>query len=484
MKGLVGSFTSAIPMNLYSNTPTDRAIDAVANIQHFPYWQTTIDPYVTPEIDPYHQSDVLIIGGGFTGLWTAVQLSQRFGNLQITLVDKSSLASEASSRNGGFIHQTLTHGFENSLHHWPAETEKLIDLGRINFQELRNFIIEQKIECDWHDAGELEIALNESQISSLKEQVLKANSLNLDWQFLNFDELQERIHNPKFLAASFDPTGVATLNPAKLAHGLIRYLEQRGMKLYQNIEIKEIRTDNDTCLSKHANGVIRSGNVIVATGAHFFAHSLTKMRTVPIYDYSIVSRVLKDEELAKLGWSNREGVIDTGNQFHYYRLTSDNRILWGGYAANYHYGNTIDEALTYQQKEFIQLAEDFFELFEELTDLQFEYGWGGVIDTSSNFVPFFQKSHKGKVIQAAGFTGLGVASSRFAADVILDLLFDQNTARTSLKFVQKKPLPFPPEPLRSLSIWLTRKSLIKEDLTGKRNLWLKLLDRLGVGFDS
>lgn len=471
-------------MNLYSNTPTERANNAVANIQHLPFWQTTIDPYVTGDIDSYYQCDVLIIGGGFTGLWSAVQLSQRFPYLQITLVDKSSLASEASSRNGGFIHQTLTHGFENSLQHWPEETENLIDLGRINFQELRNFIIRNEIECDWHDAGELEIAYNESQISSLKEQVRKANALNLDWQFLDFEEVQARIQNPKFLAASFDAHGVATINPAKLARGLITYLEQRGVKLYQNTEIKQIRLENDICLSQHQNGVIRSEKVIVATGAHFFAHNLTKMRTIPIYDYSIVSRVLRDEELSRLGWSNREGVIDTGNQFHYYRLTPDNRILWGGYAANYHFGNTIDDSLTYQQKEFIQLAEDFFSLFEELTDLEFEFGWGGVIDTSSNFVPFFQKSHQGKVIQAAGFTGLGVASSRFAADVILDLLFDQNTDRTSLKFVQKKPLPFPPEPFRSLSIWLTRKSLIREDLTGKRNIWLKLLDRLGVGFDS
>lgn len=471
-------------MNLYSNTPTDRAHSAVAKLQHIPFWQTTINPYVTREIDATHQSDVLIVGGGFTGLWSAVQISQRFPQLEITLVDKCSLASEASSRNGGFIHQTLTHGFENSLQHWPEETERLINLGQINFQELRNFIIEQKIECDWHDAGELEIALNESQIASLKNQVRKANELNLDWQFLNFDELQERIRNPKFLAASFDPEGVATINPAKLARGLIMYLEQRGVKLYQNIEIKQIRLENDMCISSHPNGVIRSGKVIVATGAHFFAHSLTKMRTIPIYDYSIVSRVLKDEEMSLLGWSNREGVVDTGNQFHYYRLTPDNRILWGGYAANYHFGNAIDDSLTYQQQEFIQLAQDFQSLFEELAHLEFEFGWGGVIDTSSNFGPFFQKSNKGKVVQAAGFTGLGVASSRFAADVVIDLLFGQNTERTSLKLVQGKPLPFPPEPFRSFSIWLTRRSLIKEDLTGKRNIWLKLLDRLGVGFDS
>lgn len=470
--------------HFYSHTPTDTARAAVANIQHIPFWQSTLSTYQTELIDIDHTTDVLIIGGGFTGLWSAIQLRHRFPFLKVTIVDKSSLASEASTRNGGFVHATLTHGFENSLNHWPEETHTLIDFGRINFTELRNFVLENEIECDWVDAGELETALNASQVEELKHQVAKAHELGLDWKFLAFDDLQQRISNPKLLAASFDPHGVATINPAKLARGLITFLEKQGVSLYQNTQIQNIQLDNNVCISTHPTGAIQSSKVIVATGAHFFARNLTKMRTIPIYDYSIVSRTLSEDELTKLGWKNREGIIDTGNQFHYYRLTPDNRILWGGYAANYHFGNKIDDSLTYQNNEFAQLAEDFFSLFEEFTHLEFEYGWGGVIDTSSNFVPFFQKSHKGNVVQAAGFTGLGVASSRFAANIMIDLLFDQKTERTSLQFVKSKPLPFPPEPFRSLSIWLTRKSLVREDRTGKRNCWLKLLDWLGVGFDS
>lgn len=470
--------------SIYSLPPTDRAKESVANISYQPFWQSTIDRAETVSIPPTHSTDVLIVGGGFTGLWSAIQLRTRFPYLGITLVDKAEFAGEATSRNGGFIHSTLTHGFENSLHHWPEETPELIRLGNDNLQEIKSFIDEFGIECDWVDGGELEIALDSSQVDDLKLQVAKAQELNLDWKFLDYEALQSRVQNPKLLAASFDPHGVATINPAKLARGLIRYLEGRNVQLFQNTEVQKITLKDNICIVEHHSGEIRASKVIVASGAHFFAHSLSRMRTIPIYDYCIVSRVLDAAELDMIGWDNREGLIDSGNQFHYYRITPDNRILWGGYAANYHYGNKIQDSLIYQQHEFEQLAQDFFSLFENLAHLDFEYGWGGVIDTCSRFVPFFHLSHKSKVVQAAGFTGLGVATSRFAAEVMIDLLFDVQTPRRKLSLVREKPVPFPPEPLRSLSIWLTRRSLLHEDKTGRRNLWLRILDACGVGFDS
>lgn len=468
----------------YSNPPTLRARTSVKNIAHLPFWQTTVEPFETPEIDSLVTTDVLVVGGGFTGLWSAIQLATRFPYLSVTLVDKATFAGEATSRNGGFIHATLTHGFENSLQHWPRETQTLIELGYENLNAIKTFVKEHSIDCDWVDAGELETAFTDTDVRELQQQVAKANHLGLKWQFLDEETLNSRIRNPKFRGASFDPDGVATINPAKLAHGLVNYLKSVGVKLFQDVAVTDISVQHDMCTATHQSGVIRANKVIVATGAHFFAHPMSRLRTIPIYDYSIVSRVLKPEEVGLLGWSNREGIIDTGNQFHYYRLTPDNRILWGGYAANYHFGNAINEKLTYPQQEFEQLAEDFFSLFDQLQHVDFEFGWGGVIDTCSRFVPFFQKSHAGKVVQVAGFTGLGVATSRFAADVMVDLLFELETKRSTLSLVRKKPLPFPPEPIRSFTIWLTRASLVREDKTGRRNLWLRLLDALGVGFDS
>ena len=175
---------------------------------------------------------------------------------------------------------------------------------------------------------------------------------------------------------------------------------------------------------------------------------------------------------------------DLGNQFHYYRLTADNRILWGGYDAIYHYGRRIDGSLDQRPETFELLARQFFETLPQLEGLRFSHRWAGVIDTSTRFCAFYGTTHRGRTAYALGFTGLGVGASRFGADVMLDLLAGEETERTRLEMVRKKPLPFPPEPLAWIGIQLTRWSLARADETGRRNLWLRLLDRVGLGFDS
>ncbi len=132
-----------------------------------------------------------------------------------------------------------------------------------------------------------------------------------------------------------------------------------------------------------------------------------------------------------------------------------------------------------------RLAGHFFTTFPQLEGLRFTHRWGGVIDTSTRFCAFFGSAHRGRAAYAAGFTGLGVAASRFAADVMLDRLDRDHTERTDLHMVRSTPLPFPPEPLTAAAINATRWSLNRADHHhGKRNLLLKTLDSLGLGFES
>ncbi|MHB1820859.1 MAG: FAD-dependent oxidoreductase, partial [Streptosporangiaceae bacterium] len=190
-------------------------------------------------------------------------------------------------------------------------------------------------------------------------------------------------------------------------------------------------------------------------------------------------------QMRSIGWENRQGIGDAANQFHYYRLTADNRILWGGYDAVYHFGNKIAASLDQRPETFEMLAAHFFETFPQLDGLKFSHTWGGVIDTCSRFSAFFGTARGGRLAYAAGYTGLGVGATRFGANVMLDLLAGQPTERTELKMVRSKPLPFPPEPLRAAGIGLTRWSLARaDDNDGRRNAWLRTLDRVGLGFDS
>ncbi|KRF26097.1 hypothetical protein ASG95_17720 [Phycicoccus sp. Soil803] len=205
---------------------------------------------------------------------------------------------------------------------------------------------------------------------------------------------------------------------------------------------------------------------------------------VPVFDYVLATEPLTNAQLEKTRWDPAIGVADSGNQFHYYRQTADNRILWGGYDAIYHYGRSIREEHYDRTETFETLARHFFETFPQLAGTKFTHRWSGIIDTSTRFCAFFGRVHRGRTAFAVGFTGLGVGASRFAADVMLDLLDGQLTERTELAMVRTKPLPFPPEPIAWLGIQVTQWAMRRHDATGRRNLWLRVLDRLGLGFDS
>ena len=232
-------------------------------------------------------------------------------------------------------------------------------------------------------------------------------------------------------------------------------------------------------------GDVSAGRVALATGT--FSPLLRRLRyyLIPVYDYVLVTEPLSATQLASIGWAHRQGVGDSGNQFHYYRLTRDNRILWGGYDAVYYYGGKVAAAKDQRPATFRKLAEHFFQTFPQLQGVRFSHTRGGVIDTCSRFCAFFGTWHRGRLAYAAGYTGLGVGASRFGARVLLDLLGGEPTERTELAMVRTKPIPFPPEPLRSAGVHLARWSLAQADQhEGRRNLWLRTLDRVALGFDS
>jgi glycine/D-amino acid oxidase-like deaminating enzyme len=171
------------------------------------------------------------------------------------------------------------------------------------------------------------------------------------------------------------------------------------------------------------------------------------------------------------------------NRFHYSRTTADGRILWGGFDAIYAYGSGLDNEQ--RDRTFADLSGHFFTAFPQLEGVRFSHRWGGAIDTCSRFFAFYGTALDGRVAYTVGHTGLGVGASRFGAGVALDLLAGADTEATRLRAIRAQPFPFPPEPLRWAAIELTRNRLAAADRRGgRRGLWLRTLDRLGLGFDS
>ena len=166
------------------------------------------------------------------------------------------------------------------------------------------------------------------------------------------------------------------------------------------------------------SGGVRAKQVALATNVFPSLLKRNSFMTVPVYDYALMTEPLTDEQLAAIGWKERQGIGDMANQFHYYRLSKDNRILFGGYDAIYYAGRQVKEAYEDREETFRKLASHFFTTFPQLEGLKFSHKWGGAIDSSTQFCTFFGTARKGRVAYAAGFTGLGVGSTRFAADVV------------------------------------------------------------------
>jgi glycine/D-amino acid oxidase-like deaminating enzyme len=464
----------------------DRVGRALTDAVPAPYWLDRPDaPDRLAPLTGATTADLAVVGAGFTGLWTALIAKERDPGRDVVVLDAVGAGWAASGRNGGFCSASLTHGRANGIERFGDEIARLEALGQRNLDEIESTIRRYGLDCDFRRTGELSVATSGWQVDGLRDGYDEGRRLGADVALLDRDEVRAEVASPTYLGGLWDRGGCAIVDPARLAWGLRAACLRLGVRIHEGTAVGSIeRTGSGLVLTTPA-GSVSARHVAVGTGA--FRAPLRRLRAylVPVYDYVLMTEPLTDAQLASVGWANRQGVGDSGNQFHYYRLTADNRILWGGYDAVYYNGGRITSARDQRPSTARKLAEHFFQTFPQLDGVRFSHTWGGVIDTCARFCAFFGTGYGGRLAYAAGYTGLGVGASRFGAQVMLDLMTGEPTDLTSLRMIRTRPVPFPPEPLRSAVVQLTRWSIARaDDNDGHRNLWLRTLDRIGLGFDS
>jgi len=447
-----------------------------------PFWLDGLDIPSWPALETEERFDLVVVGGGFTGLWTALLAKERNPDARVAILEARTVAWAASGRNGGFCEASLTHGESNGERRWPKELELLERLGLENLDEIEETVTGRGWDCDFERTGTLSVATEDYQVDDLRAAHNGTTEL-----FLAEDAVRQELDSPTYLAGLWSKRSTAMLNPGKLAAELARACAEAGVEIFERSPVLGIDSNStkDTVFVETRTGSAQADRVALATNAFPSLLKRYRLHTVPVYDYVLMTEPLTDAQLASIGWGNRQGVADLANQFHYYRLSADNRILWGGYDAIYHYGGAIKPEYDDRRASYETLATHFFATFPQLEGLRFSHRWAGVIDTSTRFCAFFGAARQGRVAYAAGFTGLGVAATRFAANVMLDRLSGLETERTSLQMVRQVPPPFPPEPAAYLGVQATRWALDRADHNGgRRNLLLRTLDAAGLGFDS
>jgi len=470
----------------YSNALRKETLKSIADARHVPFWlDDPARPAPEPELTRDISTDLLVIGAGFTGLWTALLAREENPAREVVILEAGEVATGASGRNGGFMDASITHGLQNGLARWPKEFPTLLALGMKNLDEIEATIQRLGIDCDYLRTGDIAMASERYQVKDLEAEMEISARYNLRSEFYDRERVQEIVKSPFFIAGLNFPDHAALVNPAQLAWGLHKACLEMGVQIYEHSPVTKLE-DEDKRVSAHTKyGRARAARVALATNAFPPLIKRLSYYVVPVYDYVLVTEPLTPAQRQSIGWHGREGLSDASRQFHYTRTTADGRILWGGYDAIYYWNNGFGPRFENDEACFARLAEHFFQAFPQLEGTRFTHAWGGAIDTCSRFSPFWGTTHRGKTAYAMGYTGLGVGASRFGARVILDLLDGCQTERTSLEMVRTKPLPFPPEPLRSLGIRLSRWSMAQADANeGHENLWLRAMNWLGLGFDS
>lgn len=460
--------------------------EAYADAEPRAYWMAAARPEdAQPPLIGSVDADLCIVGGGFTGLWAALHAKADDPGRDVVVLEAETAGFGASGRNGGFAIASLTHGLANGLARFADELPALERLSLENFEAMKADLAHHGIDCDFEETGDLSVALEPHEEASLEEEAALLRRFGHDVEVLDGPATRRQVNSPTYRGGLWDRTGSALLDPGKLAAGLRAAALRAGVRVHEHTAATGLEPQAGPITVIAPQGRVRARSVLLATSA--FPPLLRRIRryVVPVYDYALMTEPLGGEQQASIGWQHRQGVGDMANQFHYYRPTADGRILFGGYDAIYRFRGPVAPRLDEHDATFGLLSQHFFTIFPQLRGLRFTHRWGGAIDTCSRFSVFFGTAHDGRVAYAAGYTGLGVVATRFGARVALDLLDGRDSEATRLRYVRTRPIPFPPEPLRTAVIQLTRNRLAAADRNaGRRGLWLRTLDRLGLGFDS
>ena len=337
------------------------------------YWFKTVDlenQKINESLRGSHKADVVIVGGGYTGLSAAYHIRQKFPDKHIVLLEGACCGYGASGRNGGFCIATDLVGETENV---DSETrQKNLDVSFYGLKFIKRMIAEHGVECDLEENGMLEVALNEKQVRGLDEFKDELKSFGLDSTLLCGDELDTEIKSSRFIAGLKNPHG-AILNPAKLAREMKRVVEEVGVDVRERTVVTRI-TPGKTNLVDTELGDIRAPTLVIALNAYAYKLGFFKNRVIPISVFQIATEPLSKSQLESIGWGNRQGLSDMRTSFSYLILAKDNRIVMGGSFA--YYDN--DALCSGNDKTFTHsVTQDLFTSFPQLKGLGIEHAWGG-----------------------------------------------------------------------------------------------------------
>jgi glycine/D-amino acid oxidase-like deaminating enzyme len=407
-------------------------------------------------------ADVVVLGGGYTGMWTALHLKELDPGIDVVVLEQDIVGGGASGRNGGFVNSFwseldyLAHVFGD------RSAIALCEAGEGSVSEIGRFCEEHAIDAWFRGDGEYVVAASEDQVGRWADGVITADRLGVSehFQVLSAAEMRERISSPVFRGALHRKVG-ATVHPARLARGMRRVLLERGVRLFEDTPVTRFGA-GDPARAETPGGTVQAGTAVIALNA--WAHHWNRFRrTVVVRGSYIVLTAPAPEKLKEIGWTDGSGIADMRSAVHYVRTTPDGRISFGLGGMQPNLARRIGPRFAYDPQAIRIAVEDLHRMFPGFVDVPVDAAWGGPIDVSGHHLPTFGTLGRGNIHYGHGYTGNGVGPAHLGGRIMANRILAKTDPVLDLPLVDLEPLRFPPEPVRSPGALVANAAIRRKD---------------------
>lgn len=393
--------------------------------------------------------DVVVVGAGYTGLWTAYYLSAADPSLRIAVLEAEHAGFGASGRNGGWCSALFPTPWRKLVaRSSPAEALRLHRAMADTVAEVGRVVAAEDIDAGFAHGGTLTLARSAAQVTSLRGELATARERGFtddDLRWLEAGEASALLNASRIQGGLFTPH-CAAVHPAKLVRGLARAVEARGVRIVEHTPVREIRPGGVLTDA----GEVGAEVVVRATEAWTSRLPGTRRAVVPVYSLMVATEPLPEQTWAEIGLSSRPTFSDGRHVLIYGQRTADGRLAFGGRGAPYHLGSRIDPSYDEEPRVFAMLRDTLRELLPQLGDAEFTHAWGGPLGIARDWAASVGLDRATGLAWAGGYVGDGVGTSNLAGRTLADLVLRRETDLTSLPWVNHRSRRWEPEPLRWL----------------------------------
>ncbi|MYU52887.1 FAD-dependent oxidoreductase [Streptomyces kasugaensis] len=418
--------------------------------KHVVYWHDTEKVTIEAPLRERVDCDVCIVGGGFTGLWTAYFLKEAEPALDIRIVEANHSGYGASGRADGFVTPTIgkdiqalvkEFGLQRALEASQAVGRSILEIGR--------FARKNRVDAEYEANDYLMVATDAAQLKRLEHDRALAERMGAaQAEILPREESRAVIGSPAVLGSM--RTGGALVNPFKLSRGIARVVREKGVTIYDKSPCLRVEPGvRPTVVT--AGGQVKADKVVLATNVHMDAFPPFRRKVIPIWTYAMVSEPLSDAQLGRVNWEGREGLVEAKSLLTCARFTHGNRIMFAGGPTPYYYGRDKRQRNMNRPEVYREIHREFLRFFPMWGDVEFSYAYGGTADVVRDFAPHFGRLGGGNILYGYGYCGNGIAATHTGGKVLRDLTLGKDTDFSRLLFVdderRKPPAAFPPDPV-------------------------------------